>query len=83
MEEWFFLDRIALGSRRVSPRYVELAAAVEANFSNSGLPFGNRAAMAAGEAAQAIVFKPLDKPHISLADALVKNGAQGRHLKPF
>jgi hypothetical protein len=55
VEKRLLLDGIALRSGDVSPGNVELAAAVEADFADAGLAFGNGAAVSAGEAAQAIV----------------------------
>ena len=55
VEERLLLDGIALHSGGVSPGDVELAAAIEADLADSGLAFGDRAAVAAGEAADAVV----------------------------
>jgi hypothetical protein len=57
MEEGFFLDGIALHSTDVSPRHVESSSLVIAHFTNTGLPFGNWAAMPAGKAAHPIAIK--------------------------
>ena len=55
MEERLLLDGIALHARGVSPGNVELAAAIEADFADSGLAFGNGAAVSAGKTADAAV----------------------------
>jgi hypothetical protein len=81
VEKWFLLDGVALRARRVSPRDIELPAAIVANFADSSLAFGNRTAVSAREATQAIIFQLLDEARIGFADLLIENGAQGgRHL---
>ena len=71
VEEGLLFHGIALGSGGVSPGNVEFAAAVEADFADSGLAFGDGTTMPAGEAAQAMVFKVLDQAWVGLADLLV------------
>jgi hypothetical protein len=61
MEEGLFLNGVALHSGGVSPRGIESAFAVEADFTYSSLPLGNGAAVATGEAANAIVAEMLVK----------------------
>ncbi len=79
VEEWFLFDWIALGSGGVSPGDVERAAAVVADFADSGLAFGDGTAMSASEAAHAIVVELLEERGIGFADLLVENGAEGGH----
>ena len=79
VEEWFLFDWVALGSGGVSPGDVERAAAVVADFADSGLAFGDGAAMSASEAAHAIVVELLEERGIGFADLLVENGAEGGH----
>ena len=83
MEERLLFDGIALRAGNVSPRNIERAAAVEADFADAGLAFGNRAAVTAGEAAQAIVFELLVESGFGLADSLVENCAQGGQRRPL
>ena len=59
MKERFFFDGVALGSGGVSPGDVERAAAVVADFADSGLAFGDGTTMSAGEAAHAVVVELL------------------------
>jgi hypothetical protein len=79
MEERLLFDGIALHSRRVSPGDEEAAAAVEADFADAGLAFGNGAAVAAGEAADAVVIEFFVERGVRFADSLVQNIAQGGH----
>jgi hypothetical protein len=83
VEEWFFLDGIALGSGGVSPRDEEGAAAVVADFADSGLAVRDGAAMSASEAAYAVVVEFLVESGGSFADSLVENGAEGGHGRPL
>jgi hypothetical protein len=77
VKERLLLDRVTLGSGSVSPGDVERAAAIVADFADAGLAFGDGAAVAAGEAAHAVVLKLLVKTGISLADSFVENTAEG------
>ena len=79
VEERFLFDWVALGSGGVSPGDVERAAAIEADFADSGLAFGDGAAMSASEAAHAIVVELLVECGIGFADLLVEEGAGGGH----
>jgi hypothetical protein len=83
VEEWFLFDGVALGAGGVSPGNVERAAAVVADFADSGLAFRDRAAMSAGEAAHAVVVEFLVENGIGFADSLVENGAGGGHGGPL
>ena len=83
MEERLLLDGVALHAGGVSPRDIEFATAIEADLADSGLTVGDRAAVAAGEAAHAIVSERLDEGRISFADSLVENVAQGGHGRPL
>ena len=56
MEKGLLLDRIALHSSDVSPRNVELSAAVKADFADSNLSISDGAAMPTSEAADPIPF---------------------------
>ena len=73
------LDGIALRSGGVSPGDVELAAAVVADLADAGLAFGDGAAVAAGEAADAVVVELLVESCVGFADSLVEDGAEGGH----
>lgn len=79
MEERFLFDGIALHSGGVSPGDVERAAAVEANFADAGLAFGNGAAVATGKTADAIVVKFFVERGVGFADSLVQDIAEGGH----
>jgi hypothetical protein len=83
VEKWLLLDGITLGSGSVSPRNIERAAAVVADFAHAGLAFGNRAAVSAGEAAHAVVLELFVKSGIGFADVLVENTAEGAHGGPL
>jgi hypothetical protein len=80
VEERLLLDGIALHTANVSPRYVELPSAVEANLADAQLPFRNRAAVAAGVAAHAITIQFLVE--ISLAHVLAQKIAKSRQGTP-
>ena len=54
VEERLLLDGVALHAADVSPGHVEGAVCVEADFADAGLAFGDRAAVAAGEAAHTV-----------------------------
>jgi len=81
MEEWLLLDGIALGSGNVSPGNVEFAAAVVANFADTGLAFGNGATVTTGEAAQAVVLEIFDEMGIGLMNVIVEDCAESGHDK--
>jgi len=83
VEERLLLDGIALHAGRVSPGDVELAAAIEADFADSGLTVGDGTTVAAGEAADAVVAEIFDQARIGFADSLVENVAQGGHGGPL
>jgi hypothetical protein len=71
VEEWLFFDGVALHAGGVSPGNVERTGAVVADFADAGLAFGDRAAMAAGEAADAVVFEFLVERGVRFADSFV------------
>ena len=80
MKERLFFDWIALLSGYVAPRNVELPVAIEADFADSGLAFGNRAAMPAGIAAHTLsIVENFVQLRISLSNALIDDFAQCRH----
>src|SRR5580658_7602438 len=79
VEERFLFDWVALGSGGVSPGDVERAAAVVADFADSGLAFGDGTAMSASETADAVIVELLDECGIGFADLLVEEGAEGGH----
>jgi hypothetical protein len=56
MKERLLFDRVTLHSGDITPRNVEPAAVVEADFAYSGLPFGNGAAVAAGVTTHSIAL---------------------------
>jgi hypothetical protein len=78
MEERLLLDGIALHTRGISPWHIELAAAVKAHFAYAGLSLGDRAAMTAREASDAIVAEILNQRGFCLVDSFVENVTQGR-----
>src|SRR3954470_5344999 len=80
VEEGFFLDGIALDAAYIAPWNVELAALVVADFANPGLPFGNRAGMSTGVAAQAVAVELLNQLGRGLADMPVQDVFKGGHL---
>ena len=57
VEERFLFNRVALGSGGVSPGDVEGSSAVVADFTDTGLAFGDGTAMSTGEAAYAVVVE--------------------------
>jgi hypothetical protein len=77
VEERLLLDGIALHAAYVSPRDVKCASAIEAHFADAGLAFGNRAAVPAGKAANAIAVERLVE--IAGPNATVKSLTQGGH----
>jgi hypothetical protein len=83
VEEGLLLDGIALHSGGISPGNEEFSAAIEADFADSGLAFGDGAAMTAGETAYAIILEMLVESRIGFADSLVENVAQGGHGVPL
>jgi hypothetical protein len=80
VEERFFLNGIALGGGGVSPGNVELAAAIEADFADAGLAFGDGAAVSAGEAAEAMVAKGFAERGVGCTNFFVEEGAEGGQL---
>jgi hypothetical protein len=50
-----------------------------ADFADSGLAFGDGAAMAAGKAADAVVGQSFIEAGVCLADALIEDAAETRH----
>ena len=80
MEERLLLDGIALHSSNVSERDVEFATAIEADFADSALTFGDRTAMSAGETANAITLDGLAERRITFADASIEDVAKRRHV---
>jgi len=83
VEEWFFLDGIALHSGRVSPGDVERAAAVVPDLADSGLARGNGAAVSAGKTANAVVGEFFVERGIGFANSFVEDDAQRGHRKPL
>ncbi len=77
MEERLLLDGIALHAAHISPGHVQSAAAVVANLADSGLPFRDGTAMAAGEAAKPIAVELFVK--LAFACVLVDDIAEGGH----
>jgi hypothetical protein len=70
MEERLLLDGVALHSGNIAPGNVESAAAIEANLADAGLAVGNRTAVSAGIATNAIAIQLFPKTGVALADAL-------------
>jgi hypothetical protein len=79
VEKWLLFDGVALGAGGVSPGDVEGAAAVVADFADSGLAFGDGAAVPASEAAHAIVLEFLVEMGIGFDRLIVEDGAEGGH----
>jgi hypothetical protein len=79
VEERLLLDGIALSSGNVSPRYVESAAAVVADFADAGLTVRDGAAVAAGEAANPAVVEFLVKARVGLLNSFIEETAKGGH----
>jgi len=73
------LNGIALHAGGVSPWNEEGAAAIEADFADSGLAFGDGAAVSAGEAADTIVVEFFVERGVGLADVVVEDLAEGGH----
>jgi hypothetical protein len=73
VEERLLLDGIALDSADVAVGDVELAAEVEADFADSGLPFGDGALVSAGVAAQAIAVQRFHQLRRGFADVLAED----------
>ena len=71
MEKWLLFDGIALHAGNISPRNVERAAAIEADLAHAGLPVGNRAAMSAGVAADAIAIQLFPESGVGFANVRV------------
>jgi len=80
VEERLLLDGIALYSGHISPRNVELAALIEANFTYPRLTLVNRAAVAAGVATDAIAVDRFAEGRVGPANVFVENVAQGGHI---
>lgn len=70
-------DRIEC--RRRTPRDVQLAGSVVADFANASLAFWNRTAVAAGKASQSVVVEPFDELGISLVNVGIEDCAEGGH----
>ena len=81
VEERLFFDGIALHAGGVSPGDVERAAAVVADFADTGLALGNGTTVAAGEATDAVVVKFFVERGIGLADSFVEDFAECRQLR--
>ena len=79
MEERLFLNGIALHSCGVSPGNVERAAAIEADFADSGLTLRNRAAVAAGKAADSLVPEVFHERGFGLTNLLFENSTESGH----
>jgi hypothetical protein len=79
VEEWLLFDGIALSSGNVSPRDVESAAAVVADFADTRLAVGDGAAVAAGEAANPAIVEFLVKARVGLMNSFIEETAKGGH----
>src|SRR5271155_2263459 len=78
-----FLNRIALSSRRVPPRNVELTATIVADLADPRLTFGDGAAMSASEATHAVFVQLLVEIGTGFANVLVEDGAQSGQGRPL
>jgi hypothetical protein len=83
VEEGLFFHGIALRAGDVAEGRIEFSAAIEADFADTGLAFGNGAAVAAGEAAEAEVIEGLAEGGVGFADFLVEDGAEVGHGGPL
>src|SRR5450631_130792 len=79
VEERLLFDGIALRPGGISPRNVECAAAVVADFAHAGLAFGDRAAVTARETSDAVVVEFFVERGVGLANSLVQDVAEGGH----
>lgn len=79
MKEWLFLNRITLYSAHISPRHVESATAIKANFADARVSLGDRATMSARVTAHAIAIKLLNQVGIGLSNAHIEEVAEGGH----
>ena len=73
VEKRLLLNRVTLNSSDIAPGNVERATVIEANFADTGLSLGNRAAVAAGIAAHSIAIQLLPKSRVAFADAGVRS----------
>jgi hypothetical protein len=80
VEERLLLDRVALYAADIPPRHVQSAAPVVADFADAGLTFGNRAAMTAGVAANAIAIEFLVE--VAFSHSLIHDFAKSWHAGP-
>jgi len=79
VKERLLLDGIALHSTDVSPRNVQFPALIEPNLTDAGLSFSYRAAMPAGDAADAVPLNRLVE--FAFSDILVEYFAEGGQRK--
>src|SRR5207248_7872132 len=78
VEEGLLLNRVTLHSADVSPGDVQFPTLVVTDLANARLPFGNRAAVTAGEAANPIPFNGLVQ--LAFTDMLIQNFTERRQL---
>ena len=78
MEEGLLFYGVALHTADVAPGDVQGSATVVANLADSGLTIRDRTAVPTGETAHPVAVKFLVK--LALADVLVNDVTQGRHI---
>ncbi len=83
VEERLFFDGIALHAGGVSPGDVEFAAAIEADFADSWLAFGNGQQWPQEKQRTRLLPRFSYKGRICFADSLVEDVAEGGHGKPL
>src|ERR1700691_5928310 len=81
MKKGLLFDRVTLHSGDITPRNVEPAAVVKADFADSGLPLGNGAAVAAGITTHSIAIQLFPKSGVSFPNTRLsgQNVAQCGH----
>src|SRR5450755_4613604 len=71
VEERLLLDRVTLHSGNVAVGNEERATVVKTNLADTGLSLGNRAAVTAGIAADAIAIQLFPQSRVAFADVIV------------
>ena len=79
VEKWLLLDGIALHASGISEWNVKLSATIKTDFADSGLTLRNRAAVAAGKAADSLVPEVFHERGFSLTNLLFENSTESGH----
>ena len=79
MEEGLLLDGITLHATDIAPGNIEGSSAVEANLAHSRLPLGNRAAVSAGVATEAVAVELFVQLARRFDNLLIEHFLQVRH----